>query len=231
MGAVAGLRGAIDQCRRPEPTDNHPPTDTSSLTARLRCALLPLLLALTPPPLHHHNRRTYTGVQRNGNQEQSCRRVRTDGLEGLGLTVEIARRISSVAAAKRQHPAAAAAAVAGSGYVDYRKTRRGAAHHPAARLGGALLLGLGRWDCPPVSCTTGIGSARRIIYIYRTRRALTPDHPRDSLIHPWRTLFPPYIQGGIVTVETRAGEVYRGVLDEAEDNMNLILKVGGMDTA
>jgi len=33
------------------------------------------------------------------------------------------------------------------------------------------------------------------------------------------------LQGGIVTVETRAGEVYRGVLDEAEDNMNLILKV------
>lgn len=33
------------------------------------------------------------------------------------------------------------------------------------------------------------------------------------------------MQGGIVTVETRAGEVYRGVLDEAEDNMNLILKV------
>lgn len=29
-----------------------------------------------------------------------------------------------------------------------------------------------------------------------------------------------------MTVETRAGEVYRGVLDEAEDNMNLILKVG-----
>lgn len=37
------------------------------------------------------------------------------------------------------------------------------------------------------------------------------------------------MQGGIVTVETRAGEVYRGVLDEAEDNMNLILKVGGRD--
>lgn len=28
-----------------------------------------------------------------------------------------------------------------------------------------------------------------------------------------------------MTVETRVGEVYRGVLDEAEDNMNLILKV------
>ncbi|EWM20813.1 small nuclear ribonucleoprotein [Nannochloropsis gaditana] len=31
-------------------------------------------------------------------------------------------------------------------------------------------------------------------------------------------------EGGIITVETRTGELYRGLLDEAEDNMNLILR-------
>jgi small nuclear ribonucleoprotein D3 len=33
-------------------------------------------------------------------------------------------------------------------------------------------------------------------------------------------------EGGICTVEVRSGEVYRGVLDEAEDSMNIIMKVG-----
>ena len=32
-------------------------------------------------------------------------------------------------------------------------------------------------------------------------------------------------EGGIVTVELKNGEVCRGVLDEAEDSMNLVLKV------
>lgn len=32
-------------------------------------------------------------------------------------------------------------------------------------------------------------------------------------------------EGGIVTVELKNGEVYRGLLDEAEDSMNLVLKV------
>lgn len=33
-------------------------------------------------------------------------------------------------------------------------------------------------------------------------------------------------EGGIITVELKNGEVCRGVLDEAEDSMNLVLKVG-----
>ena len=32
-------------------------------------------------------------------------------------------------------------------------------------------------------------------------------------------------EGGIVTVELKNGEVCRGLLDEAEDSMNLVLKV------
>lgn len=32
-------------------------------------------------------------------------------------------------------------------------------------------------------------------------------------------------EGGIITVEMKNGEVCRGVLDEAEDSMNLVLKV------
>lgn len=32
-------------------------------------------------------------------------------------------------------------------------------------------------------------------------------------------------EGGIITVELKNGEVCRGVLDEAEDSMNLVLKV------
>lgn len=32
-------------------------------------------------------------------------------------------------------------------------------------------------------------------------------------------------EGGIVTVELKNGEVCRGMLDEAEDSMNLVLKV------
>ncbi|CAN0222882.1 unnamed protein product, partial [Discosporangium mesarthrocarpum] len=31
-------------------------------------------------------------------------------------------------------------------------------------------------------------------------------------------------EGGIITVELKNGEVYRGMLDEAEDSMNLVLK-------
>ncbi len=31
-------------------------------------------------------------------------------------------------------------------------------------------------------------------------------------------------EGAIVTVETKSGDMYRGVLDEAEDSMNLALK-------
>lgn len=36
---------------------------------------------------------------------------------------------------------------------------------------------------------------------------------------------PPVLQGAIVTVELMNGEVYRGMLDEAEDNMNCVLRV------
>ncbi|CAM9771898.1 unnamed protein product, partial [Sphacelaria rigidula] len=32
-------------------------------------------------------------------------------------------------------------------------------------------------------------------------------------------------EGGVITVELKNGEVCRGVLDEAEDSMNLVLKV------
>lgn len=32
-------------------------------------------------------------------------------------------------------------------------------------------------------------------------------------------------EGGIITVELKNGEVCRGLLDEAEDSMNLVLKV------
>lgn len=32
-------------------------------------------------------------------------------------------------------------------------------------------------------------------------------------------------EGAIVTIELQNGEMYRGYLDEAEDNMNCILKV------
>ncbi len=31
-------------------------------------------------------------------------------------------------------------------------------------------------------------------------------------------------EGAIVTVETKSGDMYRGILDEAEDSMNLALK-------
>ena len=32
-------------------------------------------------------------------------------------------------------------------------------------------------------------------------------------------------EGGIVTVEMKDGSMYRGILDDAQDNMNLTLKV------
>lgn len=31
--------------------------------------------------------------------------------------------------------------------------------------------------------------------------------------------------GGIITIELKNGSVYRGVLDDAQDNMNCLLKV------
>ena len=32
-------------------------------------------------------------------------------------------------------------------------------------------------------------------------------------------------EGGLITVELKNGYVYRGILDEAQDNMNLTMKV------
>jgi small nuclear ribonucleoprotein (snRNP)-like protein len=34
-------------------------------------------------------------------------------------------------------------------------------------------------------------------------------------------------EGGIVTVELKNGYIYRGLLEEAQDNMNLTMKVSG----
>lgn len=38
-------------------------------------------------------------------------------------------------------------------------------------------------------------------------------------------------EGGIVTIELKNGYTYRGILDEAQDNMNCTMKVTSMQTA